>query len=514
MALPPTRTVTGRYTHPLTGKPQTGTIVLAPHPEVWTDVDGQQILTGEGVVTLGSGAFSRELVITQGSTILPTTRVWKITARIDGQDEGEPQYFELAAGDLSPIDLTELTFVTPDPEDAPTPQGPAGGDLTGFYPDPRLADTATARGHLGLGDSATRDVGDAAGTVAAGDDERVVNALDRTGDTMTGPLGLSAGGVDVDLQEALLTSLSTGVLRGGEMNPNLFNTKAVDIGSTLGFIVDVVTDPFNPVVTRVQASPQTVELDAPGQLRTVTWWTMNSSGAVSQQATKPTNEEMRTKIVLGVTAYDIGSGVIFVCQTLPTILAQSAAQSASFMDAVGPFRMSGLVVTPNGANLSLNSSAGRMYSRAFNYFNGPVLTNDPHVVTLAAQTPFSLRRILRAPDPTPTTPPLVLTVDPANYDLNGVLTPVGGGTNTSTIQRVWNTPTNDGQSSNLVQYGQTTYTSLAAAQAAIGAGSFVQSPATTESVLVAYLCLTRTATDLSNPAHAVIVTPTSKFPVP
>src|SRR5690606_9943997 len=49
-------------------------------------------------------------------------------------------------------------------------------------------DAAAARGSLGLGNSATRDVGTTAGTVAAGDDSRITGALQRDGGTMTGPI--------------------------------------------------------------------------------------------------------------------------------------------------------------------------------------------------------------------------------------------------------------------------------------------------------------------------------------
>ncbi|EJX2173470.1 phage tail protein [Salmonella enterica] len=60
---------------------------------------------------------------------------------------------------------------------------------------------AAARGHLGLGNSATRNVGTTSGTVAAGDDTRITGAVQKAGDTMTGKLTLpqtSGFGVNTD----------------------------------------------------------------------------------------------------------------------------------------------------------------------------------------------------------------------------------------------------------------------------------------------------------------------------
>lgn len=58
-----------------------------------------------------------------------------------------------------------------------------------------VADKATARTNLGLKNSATRDVGTASGTVAAGDDSRLGTVDGKSGGTITGSILTSNGGI-------------------------------------------------------------------------------------------------------------------------------------------------------------------------------------------------------------------------------------------------------------------------------------------------------------------------------
>lgn len=310
----------------------------------------------------------------------------------------------------------------------------------------------------------------------------------------------SVGSPDADLFEVSASTMDTGIISGGDISVNGLNPAAIDISALTGYVVDEITDPDSPAVTRVRAAAQTVALDAPALARTVTWWLMTSAGTVVQQASKPTNTQRRTHLVLGTTAQ--AAGVIFVDQSLPIIPAQPVNQLADLMDALGPFSIEGNLITPNGVNLQINQSAGRLFARAFNHFAGPTLTRDPHVNTTFAQTPAQYRYITATGT---TFGPLVSTVDVANYDNGGVITPVGGGATSSTIQRVWLFATNTAAAQLSIQYGNTVYASLAAAIDAIGQSGHVVNPLfMSNGALVAHIVVTRTATNLSDTAQARI----------
>lgn len=101
-------------------------------------------------------------------------------------------------------------------------------DRTGLYLESakNLSDVQNinaARKNLGLGNSATRDIGTIAGTVAAGDDSRIVGAVQRTGDKMTGKLDLpqiSEVGVNTDNElggnSIAIGDPATGVKQSGD----------------------------------------------------------------------------------------------------------------------------------------------------------------------------------------------------------------------------------------------------------------------------------------------------------
>lgn len=315
--------------------------------------------------------------------------------------------------------------------------------------------------------------------------------------------------IDVGLSEEE-ADLSTGVASGGELN--VATPTSVEIVALVGYVVDNndLTS-TSPTLVKVDEPTQVVPLDAASLTRSITFWFMDAAGNVTQQAAPGTPQQRRTQLGLGVTFFDTVAGTLIEAQTRPVILGQPANQFVDLLDAIGPLSTAGNVISANGANLSFNKTSGTLFVRASNHFASGVLTDNPHFSPSPAHTPATFRRVLRAA--AVATPPAVTTLDVANYDLNGVLTPVGGGTNTATIQRVWAFATNQATAQIAVQYGQQTYPSLTSAMASIGLENFTPAPVSVLGALVGYICVTRTATNLSDPAQAVFVR-AGKFPTP
>lgn len=317
--------------------------------------------------------------------------------------------------------------------------------------------------------------------------------------------------IDVGLSEEQ-ADLSTGMASGGQMDAA--GPQSVNIAALVGYVVDNnALDSPEPSVVKVDEPAQTVALDAGSLAREITFWLMDSAGNVIQQASPASPTQRRTHLELGVSLYDPAGGVLTEVQTRTQVLGQPVNQLVDLMDAMGPFNVSytGNLLTPIAGTLSFAKSAGEIFARSLNHYDAGLLTDSPHVNASGAQSPAVFRRIKRVPE-TPL-PPGVFTIDPANYDLNGVLTPVGGGTNTSTVQRVYAIATNNDPNRIAVQYGQMTFASLASAVAAIGTTNYVPSPVIGFGALIGYIAVIRTATNLADPAQATFVR-AGKFPTP
>lgn len=335
----------------------------------------------------------------------------------------------------------------------------------------------------------------------------------------TGPAGESAYQVAVDngfagTEEEWLASLvgpqgeagrdggmDTGISEGGDISASETDPLAVIINPLKGRIVDYFADPV--LVSEVDVtSPITVTLDSVAQERTVTWLLMDASQTVYQQEARPSPEDRRAFLVIGMVAQD--NGAIFLAQSIPTIARQPVNQLYDLMDAIGAFGIMGNDVSPNGVNLQLNVGAGQVFSRGWNHFDGGTETTNPHIVTTLGASPASWTHALRGSDleHASSTP----TVDVGHYDLNGTLTPVSGTADTSVVHQLWMFPTNEGAEVHILQYGQQLFDTLEEAVSGAGTAPFVTNPALIgNGILLGYLAVQGAATNLSDSAQALFV---------
>lgn len=304
-----------------------------------------------------------------------------------------------------------------------------------------------------------------------------------TGNTRT----LTMADVDVDLG-LLTTTQTTGWKFGGEISigaggPGVATT--VDISAGEFQIVD--TTVFPPTITEVSFAGATVTPTF--ILNEVNFYGVDTAGVVQQKSTQWTEDEIRGLVPVGISGQQ--GGVILLKIPQNTICYNVGAQLSDLRIALGNFNISGNVFSANGANLSLDKTAGKLFQRGGNYT--PLSGASIDIVPQLSGSALSLFMLNQSGT---ATPPVTL-VDTDNYDVGGVTTAIPN--NKFVTHRIVLSSDNIV----VVQRGQAIYSSMSEALSSIQGEAYVSSAALEGAVLRYFLIVKEGATALNNTSEVL-----------
>ena len=261
--------------------------------------------------------------------------------------------------------------------------------------------------------------------------------------------------INLDDLEGIIGERSSGVITGGELSINADNTK-FDISDMVGHVISTLVNPAT--YTKVSTTGLTAITVTNLGTQKYTYVLINNAGAIVQQASRPTEAELRNNIFLGRLVHTNLTNITAVESNKVWSL-NTLSQLTDFMEAVGNLNLSGNVITPNGTNLFLDKSQGEIFKWGCN-----PNSQSPHKKTLGNLTQLTFTYRLQDGTELPATN----TLDFSTYD-DGSSTPATVTNNDYTIQRVYVTQSNE----IIIQKGQTIYETLNIAIAAVFEESFV-----------------------------------------
>jgi hypothetical protein len=287
----------------------------------------------------------------------------------------------------------------------------------------------------------------------------------------------------------------TGVLSGGLLTATPGGT-TFSISDGTGQIVDSYSTPLAPRITGISWQGLTAITDSylSGE---VTYVSVNAAGTVIQATTMPTQDALRSQLLVGYLIHS-GGAIRNIVPNLVTAY-QNGYLAQDLMAALGTIT-SGCVYS-GGAGLTLARSAGRLFRRGADYATDLATPNE---VSLGAVAPANTETHCRNGSNTVfSASPIVTSLNVAVYD-NGAAASAGvpsGTVSTNQWQAMRLHLSTTGVA--VVQYGQAVYNSLANAQAGVGAEVFYQDPLLVLPAFRGYMFVRGGASNLSDPGDAV-----------
>ena len=277
------------------------------------------------------------------------------------------------------------------------------------------------------------------------------------------------------------------------------STTTINVSPVRGWIVyNTGINATNPLVLNVYYSGGT-NLPITGLTTSFdTYLLVNSGGTLYQTTSYPTPIERRQNIFLGRIVHPNKTTILNVEQSVDF----GVSPYSSLRDFWVPIKLinENVVPSPNGATLTFKTSSGTFWGNGIGFATNEL---NPNSITVPAYTPASFYYTTQTGGTFTST---TTTVDATKYDVGGVVTNVPGSGNYTT-QRIYMS-----QSGVIrIQYGQTTYPTLAKAIAAIPSESFVTNPDNAlDGILIGLLTVKDGTGDLSNTDDAIF-TFVSKF---
>ena len=300
--------------------------------------------------------------------------------------------------------------------------------------------------------------------------------------------------------DVLAQITGTGIVNGGIISINVDNTK-FDLSAGFGYIINNYTDPYTPTVNYVIWNSFSAVVDSYLTSDGVTNIAIDINGNIIQQAAEFTLEQSRDLIILGKTIH-ASRTIITNVSTNTRFINNLPDDSYDLARSLGVINISGNIYGPDGANLQLDKSEGRLHRVGINY---GASRKDPNTYDVSSQVALSFRYRYR--DITPgyfLDTALLTNIDPNNYDNGGgVLTPVPA--NKFTIQRIYLF-----KDFTVITYGQALYDTLQGAVDGISAEMPVLDSNLEDAALRCYLVLKQGVTSLQD-AGNVYFSPSSKL---